>query len=305
MSTRTGPEDVIHRRLQMLARALPGAILGDATAVHKARVASRRVREALPVVLAGTPAKKRRKLAEEVQRVTRALGPVRELDVSLGVISELAAEHLDADGGLTVLRQHLEVQRQAYRERLVGKLEDYDVRRLTSRAERLLTKGRRVAQPDVNALAVLMVRLTRRAEELHTSIHDAGPMYAPEPIHAVRIATKKLRYAFELAHDLRLLSSRRALTRLKLTQETLGRLHDLQVIVQRLAVVQASMPRSNPAIDALTALAAILEDRCREQHARYLLQRERLLTAVDAALGDVTARAAQMSETDSPRVEIQ
>jgi CHAD domain-containing protein len=288
----------------MLARALPGAILGDPIAVHKARVASRRVREALPVVLAAAPVKKRRKLAEDVQRVTRALGPVRELDVSLGVISELAAEHLDADGGLTVLRQHLEAARQAHRERLVGKLEDYDVRRLAARVQRLLPKGRRAAPPDVHALAVLVVRLTRRAEELNTAIHDTGPLYAPEPIHAVRIATKKLRYAFELAHDLRLLSSRRAVTRLKLTQETLGRLHDLQVIVQRLAVVQAAMPRSYPAAEALTALAVILENRCREQHARYLLQRDKLIAAVETALNEVTLRAAQVSEPPQIRVEL-
>ena len=81
MPPRSLPEQVIRRCLRALGRSLPKAVEGDARAIHKARVASRRVREALPIVLASAPGKKSRKLRTRVERVTRALGPVRETDV--------------------------------------------------------------------------------------------------------------------------------------------------------------------------------------------------------------------------------
>ena len=59
---------------------MPGAVGGDAEALHQARVASRRIREALPLEI-----RPPRKLMRQVRRITRALGPVRELDVALMV----------------------------------------------------------------------------------------------------------------------------------------------------------------------------------------------------------------------------
>ena len=69
-----------------------------------------------------------------------------------------------------------------------------------------------------------------------------GQMYAAEQLHVVRIATKKLRYALELVADARLAPVRPLLGTLKRAQETLGRLHDLQVIEQHVAAVQALPP---------------------------------------------------------------
>src|SRR4051812_33965968 len=62
MKPRTPRDRLLHRRVHAFVRALPEARGGDAAAVHKARVASRRLREALPVVLANAPAKKAKRL---------------------------------------------------------------------------------------------------------------------------------------------------------------------------------------------------------------------------------------------------
>ena len=64
-------------------RHLPSAIAGDDRGVHQARVASRRLREAVPVLAAGLKHSKAGKASRKIRRLTRALGTVRELDVTL------------------------------------------------------------------------------------------------------------------------------------------------------------------------------------------------------------------------------
>ena len=79
-------EYLIRQRVSALGRALPAAKAGDATSLHQARVATRRLRAALPLVASGPKADK---LARSVRRLTQALGPVRELDVELLILDEL------------------------------------------------------------------------------------------------------------------------------------------------------------------------------------------------------------------------
>ena len=79
-------ELMIRQRLAALTRMLPGAHAGEVTAIHQARVATRRLREALPLVARGSSG---RKVARIVRRLTRSLGPVRELDVALQTLDEL------------------------------------------------------------------------------------------------------------------------------------------------------------------------------------------------------------------------
>ena len=45
-------------------------------------------------------------------------------------------------------------------------------------------------------------RVARRAASLKAAIDEAGAVYLPERLHAVRIAVKKLRYAVELEHEI-------------------------------------------------------------------------------------------------------
>jgi CHAD domain-containing protein len=296
MPPRSLPEQVIRRRLRALGRSLPKAVEGDARAIHKARVASRRVREALPIVLASAPGKKSRKLRTRVERVTRALGPVRETDVSLALIDELATP--DTVLGWDVVRQRLQIERRRRHQRLVSKLEDFDARRVQTRTARLIV---REPEPDgmeqrLPGTAVLVLRLTKRVQELDEAVHGAGPLYAPEPIHGVRIAVKKLRYAFELARDLKLLSAPRVLTGLRNTQRTLGRLHDLQVLSAHVAACRAEVPASAEQADMLDIITARLDEECRRLHARFVARREKLLAVADEALADVAERAASVAE---------
>jgi len=61
---------------------------GDVRAVHRTRVASRRLREVLPILQLDPEVSE--KLSRRLRKVTQRLGVVRELDVLLALIDELA-----------------------------------------------------------------------------------------------------------------------------------------------------------------------------------------------------------------------
>ena len=80
---------LLRQRLVSLLKFMPAAQAGDEISVHQARVASRRLREALPVLGARADEAQLDRVQKRVRRITRALGPVRELDVTLLLLAEL------------------------------------------------------------------------------------------------------------------------------------------------------------------------------------------------------------------------
>src|SRR5882672_9665572 len=79
--------DLFRSRLDRFTRLLPGVESGEIGAVHRTRVASRRLRELLPVLqVEGASV---RKLHKRLRKVTRRLGHVRELDVVIALVDEL------------------------------------------------------------------------------------------------------------------------------------------------------------------------------------------------------------------------
>jgi CHAD domain-containing protein len=209
--------------------------------------------------------------------------------------------HPDAAVSLQVVARELQLERERRRQEMLGALEHV-------RTDRLVARLQAAADPDVAppaavaqsvSRAVLAVRVVRRARALQQAAEAAGPLYAPAPLHQVRIATKKLRYALELTHELRLLPSRRVLRLLEGMQETLGRLHDLQVLIERLASAQALLAASNMhAATDLAHVASALDDECRQLHAQYVTAREPLLAAVSQALDLLTAAPERNVETE-------
>jgi CHAD domain-containing protein len=110
----------------------------------------------------------------------------------------------------------------------------------------------------------------------------------------VRIASKKLRYALELAADSGLAAAAPRVRALKRTQETLGRLHDLQVLQSHVAAVQAEpLGRSVPH-EGLAAIAGRIEEECRRLHGKYVTQVEALRALVEAVRQDIVPRLARL-----------
>jgi CHAD domain-containing protein len=287
MDGSTRSDRLVRRRLSMLEKNMPGAVGGDAAALHQARVASRRIREALALVTRPS-----RKLMRQVRTVTRALGPVRELDVALILLDEL-----DHSGGvprqaLTRLRQAVRSERERMFEDMRRRLRgSSDLAKLRKRA--LATTGRsgrtggRVSDPQ--RLERAQQRAGRRAGRLRAAMENAAGMYLPDRLHEVRIAVKKLRYALELVREL---SGSRAMARvrtLKRAQDLLGRMHDLEVLIARTRGLQGGAGAPNLKLSGeLDRIVRRLETECRQLHGQYMGARQSLVAVCEYAIAAAT-----------------
>lgn len=256
------------RCVRALKRHLPAAVKGDQKGVHQARVASRRLRESVPVLAAGLKAGKTGKTRRKIQGLTRALGSVRELDVSLLLLDELARSKDVPRVAVEDVRAHVIAERDRGRAVMLKRLQRVNMdklsRRLTALADTL------EHAEDDRWRDALAARLVKRSRRLSEAIEEAGQMYAPERLHAVRIAGKKLRYGLEIAADTGVTSAAPRVRTIKRVQDMLGVLHDLQVLQSHVAGVQAVGGGTRAAAPGLEILARHIEDRCRHLHGRYV-----------------------------------
>lgn len=277
---RQSPIDLlVATRISALTTALPAALGGEPAAVHKARVASRRLREVLPTLaLHLTAAADARK---PVRRVTRALGPVRELDVTTAMFASLVA------AGNVLPLARLTVEHTLARRRATA-LRDMQ-RALTPRQQLRLTAalddlaGAAQGSAVTAMAAAVTTRVAHRAHDVGEALTRLGVLYDPERLHDVRIAVKQLRYALEVAGDLRLARAVTPLRSLRAAQELLGRAHDLHVLAELLRGVEGRLvSRSRRAARDLRRLSGAVEAECRQLHAAFLGRRGRLAALVTA-----------------------
>jgi CHAD domain-containing protein len=91
-----------------------------------------------------------------------------------------------------------------------------------------------------------------------------------------------MRYAVELSAEIAGQQTTPELRTLKRGQDLLGRLHDLQVLIDRVRQLQASLtPPDLVAWREFDALITSLENDCRRLHARYMRARPALLAVCD------------------------
>ncbi len=270
---------MLRRQSQALERHLPGAVKGDDRAVHQARVASRRLRESVPVLSAGLKGSKGKKARRKIRRLTGALGMVRELDVALKVVDELAAAGNVPRAAIDELRAHVLAERQQRREVMLDRLDELDTgklqRRLGSVYEALSASG------DSAWRELLGRRLLKRAKRLQAAMDQAGHLYAPEHLHQVRIAAKKLRYGLELAAEARVRAAAPLVRSLKRVQDMLGRIQDLQILGEHVAALQAGTGSQRVPPAAFDTIGRRIEDECRRLHGRYVAASDGLHSLVN------------------------
>lgn len=275
--------ELLRKRLQRFTRLLPDVEQADVRAVHRTRVASRRLREVLPVVhLDGDVAAK---LGKRLRKVTARLGSVRELDVLMLVIDELRLSQRYSERALALVADEVARERTHVRARALAKAPLGEMRRVARKLERAADDLERAdeATPPRGARRgwrwAVDARVALRAKALRTAMAEAGAVYLPERLHTVRIALKKLRYALELSAEMGGAGSTPELQRLKHAQALLGRMHDLQVFIGRLRQVQASLAPPDLSLwREIDELVGGVENSCRRLHARYVRDR----TSIDA-----------------------
>jgi CHAD domain-containing protein len=257
-------------------------------------VATRRLREALPVV---APGKRGRALLKAARGVTRVLGPLRELDVALATLKEFSTSKGLSRDSVTRVRTAISDERQQVCDRLQRRLDRYDIKGLGLRVIDK-TSVPLTTQAAQSLFADAEARCGRRAVRLRGAIEQAAGIYVPDRLHEVRIRVKKFRYAMELVRDLR--SARRTarsarpssstrseawrLRVLRQTQELMGRMNDLEMLAARLRALQGTSMVTGLRVSAdLDELVRRLENECRVLHGKYMAARGDVLSVCDYA----------------------
>ena len=266
------PARLLRQRLLSLLDALPAAASGDVSSVHRARVASRRLREVLPVLAEAAGSHDLGRARKDVRRITRALGPIRELDVALGHLPEAGRRAGVSARAVAAVRRHLMGERQIHRRAMLDVITPSAVARLQAR----LADGH-AQHPRADHEAELLSarrRAARRAQHLRAEINRAGALYVSERLHAVRVAAKKVRYALEVDRELTRSRALARINRLKALQDALGDIHDFEILIERIREVQADLAADDRQLSSeLEALVRTLETRCRDGHAAFLRDR--------------------------------
>jgi CHAD domain-containing protein len=228
---------LILKQVRALEAELPGVEAAeDIEAIHRMRVASRRLRSNLMIFEPVLPAKPLARWQQGVRGLTRALGSARDLDVQIEHVSTTLNHTTDKElqRGLRRLMLRLQQQR-ANRQKTVLKMVADWQKEKTGADLYLRLGGWESRLPDGKcepSLPLADLACKSILDHLATFLGYAPCLDDPadiKPLHAMRIAAKWLRYTLESfdtvwngAFDMQLGILRNA-------QETLGIIHDCDV----------------------------------------------------------------------------
>ncbi|MCI0346104.1 MAG: CHAD domain-containing protein [Chloroflexi bacterium] len=214
--------------------------------------------------------------------MTRALGPVREIDVALTHLGEFAERGSIPQRAIAHFRRSLTRERQARRVAMLAVLQPVQLDKLRRRVGHLQSQDADGRTREA-AIAEAARRVGHRATCLAEAIERAGAIYLADRLHAVRVAAKKLRYALEIHQELRRSRATARVEQLKNLQDLLGRLHDLDILIDRVRASQAdSATTDRRSAEDLDRLVRVLEEEGRQLHASYVARRPSILKLCSA-----------------------
>src|SRR5688572_20693421 len=196
MATMT-PRTLLERRFDDILGDLPGVYDGDVESVHRARVATRRLREVLPLAIKTSD----HRFADVAHAVGRNLGRVRDLDVMRSMLDDVAERAIGTAGVAAVAKRALRDRQLAERRSMVKALEQLDLEGLRRSARfdghdwmRWMHRpAALIRSPEWRSS--LRARIAGRAFDAADAVRHATGIYLPDRVHRARVAIKKLRYA--------------------------------------------------------------------------------------------------------------
>jgi CHAD domain-containing protein len=274
-------------------------IAEDIEYIHRMRVASRRLRAALPLFRSCFPAKQYGRWMAEIAGITRALGEARDADVQIAFLLKYLKKSLNAWNkrhkgeeseppvapALRYLLTDLRKRRAQYQDRVLSALDALEKSRvvpdLRETLLRIAATGHRIPRQGLafGIPTLAAFRIESRLETLLSYEPWVSHADAVAEHHATRIAAKKLRYTMEIYGPVYRLGLAKPHARVKRIQEILGDLHDTDVWIDHITRVllrERSRFRSDneekrPDTNVLASLKVFLQDREKE---RILLHRQ-------------------------------
>lgn len=215
------------KRLERFVTLYPRALVSDDTEiVHDLRVASRRLQQSLRLLPSDD--KSHRKLFKVLRRARRAFGPSRNLDVALQLIQT------KLEGTTAVSLRHawesvrlwLVEKREGEIERARAELRRHDLIDFIERAQARIESIDEASE----SIEQIRARANETLAEWHREFDAARAEPRSEPMHAFRIAGKRLRYQAESLSEIGDPSVKKLAQGLKALQDDLGAWRDRSLL---------------------------------------------------------------------------
>ena len=217
----------IKEHLLKQAQRLFDSSVTSAGAVHQMRVASRRLRVGLCIFAELFEPRDLKQVQQHLRRVTRSLGPVRTLDVSLKLLRTAKAS--------PVLQRTLARERQ---ERLVearGLLRLLAAAKFPDCVEDLIV-GKARHRDERQLLRDADVKLAERRRVLRKRLRRFSARRNGAAFHKLRIAAKKYRYALEAVQAVFAVDAAEPIAAVVRLQDLMGDCHDAEAALDWLRV---------------------------------------------------------------------
>jgi exopolyphosphatase/guanosine-5'-triphosphate,3'-diphosphate pyrophosphatase len=292
------------RALLQLQEQVADSADPDARLVHSLRVAARRAEAALRLFRpwighAGGGADVLPSLSKRLRRLRRAAGAVRDCDIHIGVFQEVRGR--STDDQVPVADYLIGRSREARKEGLAELIElaQHDHSRMASWRRKV---GRSITDPDSRQSTLTDVARRSLPDDVRNVRNAAAADLSQLPLlHALRLATKRLRYSLELIGpalgDLVMADVHPRLAEL---QERLGEINDTDRVVGQLEAEIERLARPyhgtngkgsgsslRAGVEALRERYRVVRDRRMERFAGWWATFDvaGLLNLLDSALG--------------------
>lgn len=255
----------------------------DIECIHRMRVASRRLRNALDLFWDCLPSKKAKGWRDEVRKVTHALGNARDLDIQIEQLTDLYQDWLDAKykPGYNRLLLRLKQKRTKAQKKVnktIFKLEESKaLAKLSERLERFLLDA---GELDPDSFELLQKAHDAIDDALNEFLSFEDIMHQEErsdQLHAMRIAGKHLRYTLEIFEPIYDGELMPYIVVMKEIQSQLGAYHDNDVwenwlpkfVDQERARIEDYFGNAGPVRRLLPGLHYLMENRKQAKAAAY------------------------------------
>jgi CHAD domain-containing protein len=283
------PADLAERHLSDILSNLPGAYDGDIESVHRARIATRRLREVMPLIDDPRMAH----VTAAVRTAGRQLGRVRELDVMSSLLDSMT-DRMPTTMGIEVqtLRHEIRRRQRQSRRTMVKRIERLDLSPLRDALGPPVHRSRvRAWIRPLHARSAwvepVWAHITDRSADAVDAAKRTPAVYFAGRSHRLRVAVKKLRYAVEVAADTGLWQSDRLLKDLRKIQRVLGDVHDGQVLADLIPELRETGRIVDPFGVALTEM---LDSEIARHYAEYIQRRDRIYDIAEACTRAATRR---------------
>ena len=271
----TSPISLAREQFHVLEGHLTGVYTGNPDSIHDARVATRRLREILPLV----DADMNPTLQAEFKRMGRCLGRVRDFDVERALLLRME-ERLPATAAVaSIARARLQRSRSKQLRKSIKTIEKLDFAGLMKAMSAMHPTWRERMSLTAPWTTRLRAHTAERVLGVRAAMTHATGAYFPRRAHGTRIALKKLRYIVEVAAASGTWRPLRLLKDLRKFQATLGELHDAETL---LCTVQDLVTDTDVSARELELVRQVLEKDIVDQHARYIAKRDAVLAVCDA-----------------------